>query len=137
MNPCPGNHLSLNIRIISRVVVLNLPYNTSVLILILLFKITVERFYMDIMLLFIINALFYNDKRSVPFICSCHISLQSTAAGESGARGALAAPRVESVFVVGTARVTHPGTLASGRVLPTRSVLITNASIILWFSPVC
>jgi len=44
MNPCPGNHFSLNIRIISRVVVLNLPYNTSVLILILLFKITVGCF---------------------------------------------------------------------------------------------
>jgi len=82
------------------------------------------------MLLFIINASFLKNKRSVPFICSCHISLQSTAAGESGARGGLAAPRAESVFVVGTVRVTHPGTLASGRVSPTRSVLITNASTI-------
>ena len=58
MNPCPGNNLSLNIRTIIRVVMLNLPYNTSVLILILLFKITVGCFYTDIMLVFIINASF-------------------------------------------------------------------------------
>jgi len=64
---------------------------------------------------------------------TCHVFFQSTAAGESGAHGARAAPRAESVSVVGTAHVTHPGrprmgTLALGRASPTRSVLITNAS---------
>ena len=64
--------------------------------------------------------------------------LQSTAAGECGARGVFAAPRAESAFDVGIAHVTHPGRprtgiTVSGKVSPMRFVLITNASIMLLF----